>query len=244
MSGWSKKRIPVKFAEGFQFQGMFPLQEDFFELNPSRGIFVLADGFGGTPGRRAAELAVQSVRKFMEQEAGDLDATLPFELRPYFSLAGNVLLNAISFANQKVLEMNRDRSWEESGGASLIAGYLEGRLLSVAQAGTCRLFLKRGGNLKQITAPKSLLSQVNPFEEEGEGDSVPLMSLGTSKRLEPEITEIELRPGDQLFMETSGMRSEVRRKLAQLADPSGLSHFIDENSPEIRANASMIWLGF
>lgn len=180
----------------------------------------------------------------MEQEAGDLDATLPFELRPYYSLAGNVLLNAIAFANQKVLEMNQSRSWEDSGGASVIAGYLEGRLLSVAQVGTCRLFLQRGHGLKQIVNPKSLMSQVNPFEEEGEGDAVPLMSLGTAKRLEPEITEVEIKLGDQLFFETAGVRKSMRQDLSQLKNASELSHFIDENQQQIRSNASIIWLAF
>ena len=244
MNGWSKKRIPLRFAEGFQFQGDFPVQEDYFELNPERGIFVLADGFGGNLGKQAAELAVKSIRSFMEQEAGDLDATLPFELRPYYSLAGNVLLNAISFANQKILEMNRERSWEDSGGSSVIAGYLEGRLLSVAQVGTCKMFLRRGSGMKQVVHPKSLMSQVNPFDDEGEGDSVPLMSLGTAKRLEPEITEVELKLGDQIFLETAGVRNAIRQKLSLLNSPSELSHFIDENQQQIQTNASIIWLAF
>ncbi len=244
MSGWVKKRIPLKFAEAFQFQGHDPVQEDYFELNPERGIFILADGFGGELGRRAAEISVKSIRKFMEQEAGDLDVTLPFELRPYFSLAGNVLLNAIAFANQKVLEMNQGRNWEQSGGSSIIAGYLEGRLLSVAQVGACRMNLKRSGMIKQVVSPRSLLSQTNPFEDEGEGSSVPLMSLGTAKRLEPEITEVELKSGDFIFFETAGMRREFREKASRLDGNAGLSQLIDESRNEFASNASMIWLGF
>lgn len=128
MSSWSKTRIPLLFAEGFQRQGETPVQEDYFEINPERGIFILADGFGGGAGKVAAQSAVKYVRQFLEQEAGDLDATLPFELRPYFSLAGNVLFNAISYANQKLLKMNQGRTWMNSGGASLTAAYLEGKL--------------------------------------------------------------------------------------------------------------------
>jgi serine/threonine protein phosphatase PrpC len=244
MSGWSKQRLPLKFAEAFQVQGGNPVQEDYFEINVDRGIFILADGFGGGIGRQAAELAVKSARKFMEQEAGDLDATLPFELRPYYSLAGNVLLNAIAFANQKVLQLNEGRPWERSGGASLIAGYLEGRLFSIAQVGACRMHLKRERNLKQVVAPKTLLTQVNPFAEEGEGDSIPLMSLGTAKRLEPEIVEVELRPDDQVFIETAGVGSRLREAVGRISGPSVLSQLVDEARPSMRANASMIWLGF
>ncbi len=244
MSGWSKQRLALNFAEAFQVQGANPVQEDYFEINVDRGIFLLADGFGGSAGREAAELAVKSARKFMEQEAGDLDATLPFELRPYYSLAGNVLLNAIAFANQTVFQRNQGRSWEHSGGASLIAGYLEGKLLSVAQVGACRLHLKRERQMKQVAVPKTLLSQVNPFLEEGEGDFIPLMSIGTTRRLEPEIVEVELKAGDQLFFETAGVGKRLREAVGRIAGPSVLSQLVDEARPELQANASMIWLGF
>ncbi len=242
MTSVSKTRLPLQFAEGFQIQGRTPVQEDYFEINPDRGIFILADGFGGALGRQASEIVVKSVRQYLEQEAGDLDATMPFELRPYYSLAGNVLFNAISFANQKLIEMNRGKTWQDSGGASLMGGYLEGKLLSVAQVGACRLLLKRGVNVKEVVTSRSLLRQVDPMMEEGPGDAVPLMSFGTAKSLEPEITEIELRPGDQVFFETSGVKSEFRKKVLSLNGPSGLSHALDGLHAE--SNASMIWLGF
>ena len=242
MSGWSKSRIPLQFAEGFQIQGTRSIQEDYFEVNPDRGIFVIADGFGGSLGRQAAELAVKSMRQFLEQEAGDLDATLPFELRPYYSLAGNVLFNAITFANQKLLQMNQGRSWLDSGGASLLAGYVEGRLLALANVGTNRLHLKRGDQVREIVSPKSLLSQVNPMEDEGEGDEIPLISFGTAKSLEPEITEVELREGDQVFFQTSGVKEILRSQLFKLKGPHELSQIID--SVPAKSNASLLWLGF
>lgn len=242
MKGWKKTRIPLQFAEGFQLQGKSPVQEDYFEINPERGIFILADGFGGGPGRMAAEVVVKSVRQFLEQEAGDLDATLPFEIRPYFSLAGNVLFNAIAFANQKLNEKNRGKSWMKAGGASLIAGYLEGNLLAVAQVGACRLWLKRGDKTKEIIQAKSLLAQTNPLDAEGQGDEIPLMSLGTSSSLEPLITEVELRGGDQLLFETSGVKSVLRDSLFRLNHPQSLSQLID--SHPVLSNSSAIWAGF
>lgn len=243
MSRHAKGRLPLRFAEGFQIQGNSLVQEDYFEINPDRGIFVLADGFGGSLGFRAAELVVKSVRQYLEHEAGDLDATMPFELRPYFSLAGNVLFNAIAYANQRVLEMNRGRNWQDSGGASVIAGYLEGRLLAVAQVGACKLRLKRGESEKEVIRARTLLRQTDPLAEEGSGDSVPMMSLGTSRSLEPEMTEIELRPGDQVFFESGGVRKAWRQKMGALNEPSGLKRVL-EGPHEEPLNASVIWLGF
>lgn len=243
---WVKTRLPFKWVEGFQLQGGVPVQEDYFEINADRGIFILADGFGGGAGKYAAEVAVKAVRQFLEQEAGDLDATLPFELRPYFSLAGNVLFNAISFANQKLIAANKGKNPMNSGGASLIAGYLEGRLLSVANVGTCSLFLSREGKSKEILVPRSLAKQVNPFADSMvDGAGVPLMSLGTTKQLEPEIVEIEVREGDQLCFQSAPVPSALRDQLFQLNSNQGLSQIIDAQEPgSLQGNASLIWTAF
>lgn len=244
---WVKTRIPFKWVEGFQLQGGLPVQEDYFEINAERGIFILADGFGGSNGKIAAEIAVKAVRQFLEQEAGDLDATLPFELRPYYSLAGNVLFNAIAFANQKLTAFNKDKNWMNSGGASLIAGYLEGRLLSVANVGTCNLVLHRQGKSKEILVPRSLAKQVNPFADEMvHGAGVPLISLGTSRQLEPEVVEIEIREGDQLCFQTAPVEATLRDQLFQLNSNEGLSQIVDAyaQAGTISGNSSVIWTAF
>jgi len=244
-SSWKKTKLPIQWAEGFQLQGSAPIQEDFFSVNPERGIFILADGFGGSSGKKAAQIAVNSVKKFLEQEAGDLDATLPFELRSYFSLAGNILFNAISYANQKLIQENQSLPMMERGGASLIAGYLEGKLLALANVGACRLHLNRGGQIKEIISPKTLERQSNPFAEEN-ASSIPLMSFGTAKQLEPEITEIELQAGDQLCFGSSGLRLSMREKLFQLKTHNEFSHCVDEisSTKEILSNASALFVSF
>jgi serine/threonine protein phosphatase PrpC len=241
VSSWSKEKLPLKWVEGFQYQGLAPLQEDYFEVNPERGIFILADGFGGSAGKAAAELAVKSMREFLEQGAIDLDVTLPFELRAYYSLAGNVLFNAVAFANHKLVQANKNRSWMESGGASLVAGYLEGRLLSVANVGACSVHLQRGGRVKEVIAPKTLARQNNPFEDgKQSGSQIPLMSFGTVKNLEPEITEFEVQPGDQLCFHTMGISESFCERVFQLKSPQELSQIVDP----FEANASALWISF
>jgi serine/threonine protein phosphatase PrpC len=244
---WTKSRIPLKRVEGFQIQGGVPVQEDYFEVNPQRGIFILADGFGGSAGQEAAQIVVKAVRRFLEQEAGDLDATLPFELRSYYSLAGNVLFNAIAYANQVLLGANQGRSPMKSGGASVVAGYLEGRLLALANAGACTVSLYREGRTKEVLVPRSLAKQMSPFAEAGsEGATVPLMSLGTARQMEPEIVEIEVRPGDQLTFQSSGVRARFRDQLFALNATTPLSQIVDAETHEgnLEYNSSVIWLVF
>jgi serine/threonine protein phosphatase PrpC len=242
---WKKSRLPVKWVEGFQFQGLSPVQEDRFEVNPDRGIFILADGFGGGAGKRAAEIVTASMKRFLETEAGDLDATMPFEIRPYFSLAGNILFNAISFSNQKLMREFSELPTPERGGASLVAGYLEGRLLALANVGACRVHLIRDGKIKEIVSPKTIERQVNPFQEEFDS-AVPLMSFGTARQLEPEIVEVELRPGDRICFASSGLRQSARDQLLQLKNRDEFSQGLDAIRSEIAmvSNASAIFAGF
>src|SRR5690348_26492 len=103
----------------FMSKGVRAGQEDFLLVDKEKNIFVVADGFGGpVPGAEAAKAACEAVRSFLFKEAGDREATLPFVLRTYFSLAGNVLFNSLIHANKKLKDANRKKNVHEKGGAS------------------------------------------------------------------------------------------------------------------------------
>jgi protein phosphatase len=194
-------------------------QEDHLLLNPDRGIFVVADGFGGpASGLAAAKLACESIQGFLFKEAGDLDATLPFELRPYFSLAGNVLFNAIVHANRKLTKHNSGRNVNEKGGAAVLAGFLDGDLLALANVGGCTGWLMRGGAMIEIVTPRTFGKLCDPFatsdcDPGNEVWRVPLTALGMFDNLEPEIFECRLRPGDWVLLHTDGISSGMREAL-------------------------------
>lgn len=244
-----KPRIVVQKVEAIQLLGGAPLLEDAYDVNPHRGIFILADGFGGGAGQHVAQLAVQSVRQFLEQEAGDLDATLPFELRSYYSLAGNVLFNAVAYANQKVMQFNASRPAAERGGASLLAGYVEGRLLALANVGATQIVMSRGGVGRALVQPRTLAQQINPFgDETTPGALIPLMSLGTAKQLEPEITEVELKEGDQLCFFTGRMGGLDLDQLFRLETGAQFSQWAQNRQVSAihhqMSNHSLIWVTF
>ena len=112
------------------------MNEDRILSLPDKRILVVADGFGGgSSGKAAAERACAAVEQFLVHEAGDREATLPFVMRSYFSLAGNVLFNALVHANRLLLGANSSRSVNQRGGASVAAAFLDGEVLSVASVG-------------------------------------------------------------------------------------------------------------
>jgi serine/threonine protein phosphatase PrpC len=225
----------VRAVSTFTSQGERPGQEDHILCVREKGIFVIADGFGGpAAGALASRTACESVRGFLFKEAGDLEATLPFVLRSYFSLAGNVLFNALIHANRKVRRENRDKGVHERGGASVLAGFLDGDLLALANVGGCSATLVRGGRSVELVMPRTYGRLVDPFDRQPGGDraerDVPLMAVGLAEDLEPEIFECRVRPGDWLLLNTDGVSSEVMGWLSEIQRT--------ETSPEAATEAA------
>jgi serine/threonine protein phosphatase PrpC len=211
-------RLPVRSVISFGSPGERHVQEDFAAFNDQKGIFALADGFGGrTSGPESSRAACESVLKFLQKEAGDLEATLPFVLRAYFSLAGNVLFNSVLHANQAVMRLNKGKSVNERGGASLIAGFLDGNLLALANVGVCSAHLLREGRAADLVIPRSYARLVDPFSVVPSPESaMPLTALGMTEDLEPEIFEYRLSSGDWLILKTDGFGEDILSALAGL----------------------------
>lgn len=196
--------------------GARPAQEDFVLTDSEKGIFVVADGFGGPhPGAEASKIACEGVKYFLFKEAGDLDATMPFVLRSYFSLAGNVLFNSLIFANRKVLRLNQKKGVHEKGGASVIAGFIDGDLLALANVGGCSAMLLRDGETRELVIPRNYGQLEDPFRKRGaSSDCAPLMALGMVDDLEPEIFEYKIHPGDWLVLFSDGVGASFFTQLA------------------------------
>jgi protein phosphatase len=208
----------VRAVSVFSATGSRPFQEDFVVASHEKGIFVVADGFGGpSAGATASKTACEAVRGFLEKEAGDLEATLPFVLRSYFSLAGNVLFNALIHANRKVSALNKDKNVHEKGGASVLAGFLDGDLLALASVGACSAWLMRGGQQTELVTPRTYGRLAEPFRADPAPNArVPLAAIGVAEDLEPEVVEYRVRPGDWLILHTDGLTSEARAELLAL----------------------------
>lgn len=209
----------IRAVSTFLHPGERPAQEDHLLALQEKGILVVADGFGGAAsGAGAARTACESVRSFLVKEAGDLEATLPFVLRQYFSLAGNVLFNALIHANRQLMQLNRPRSVHEKGGASVIAAFLDGDLLALANVGCCTAWLFRDGRAVELVMPRTYGRLLDPLDgnRANPQTQVPLMAIGLTEDLEPEICEYRMRPGDWLLLSTDGVPPEVRERLLEL----------------------------
>ena len=234
----------------FTAQGNQSSQEDFAMGRKEKGIFVVADGFGGSiAGAEAAKSACEAVVGFLEKEAGDLEATMPFVLRSYFSLAGNVLFNALIHANRKAVAMNRKKNIHERGGASVIAGFLDDGLMALANVGVCTAWLFRGSQMTELVIPRSYARLCDPVSKDpGDGLNVPLAALGLGEDLEPEIVEFRVSAGDWLLLQSDGLTGNFRDGLMDIrlqgssAQDSAekINSFLKSSSFDENASASVV----
>jgi len=183
------------------------VQEDYAVFNSQKGVFAIADGFGGAQvGDEVARLCCESVQEFLELEAGDSDATLPFELRKYYSLTGNILFNGLVHANRKAMTFNEGRGNSRKGGASVLGGSYKQGLLALANVGSTGAWLFREHQMpKQVITPRNYARLWDVFHEDDPHKQAPLMALGLVDHLEPELVEVRVRSGDLLVAHTDGL---------------------------------------
>lgn len=205
--------MKIQAVAKFLKQGNAPIQEDYLLSNEDRGIFVAADGFGGKKlGSSAAKSVCDLVLSYLEKEAGDLEATLPFVLKKYYSLAANVIFNAMYYANQQLQQTNSEKSGSEKGGCSAVAGFVDQDVLALASVGSCTSYLIRNGKLTELTQPRTYEKLLNPFSARL-SQRTPLMCMGLYDELEPEIIEAKVRPGDWLILGTQPLSQKLKEEL-------------------------------
>jgi PPM family protein phosphatase len=221
--------MKIKATHTYLNAGRRADQEDHALVMQEKKIFVVADGFGGPgPGAAASKTACESIQAFLYREAGDADATLPFVLRSYYSLAGNVLFNALVHANVKVKKMNLKKTVHERGGASVIAGFMDGDNLALANIGNCSAWLFRGEEMCELVTPRSYARMVDPTQKDSKDHlNIPLIALGFSEDLQPEIIEYQMHEGDWLVLQSDGVQTRVReaiRDLKKMAEGQDTDH--------------------
>ncbi len=213
--------MKIKAVNIFSTKGRRQAQEDYVIADEKKGIFVVADGFGGpSSGSYASSQACELIFNFLGREAGDDEATFPYIMRSYNSLAANVLFNSVLYANQRLLYFNKNKNVHSKGGASVIAGFLDGDFFALANVGSVRSWVFRNGRSTPLTLPKSYSQLEDPTLNSQEGYidikgflDIPLMALGLAKDLEPEIVEFKIKPGDWVMLHTDGVHKGVLRQI-------------------------------
>jgi serine/threonine protein phosphatase PrpC len=232
-----------------------PTNEDCFAIHEELGLCVVADGMGGhNAGEVAARLAVDAVVEHVAERSPRLrslepaatfgaanshigSADWPFGFDPSLSAGGNLLRTAIHIANVQIREAAIDSHDYAGMGTTIVAARVAGGRLSVAHVGDSRLYLARGGRLRQLTQDDSWMESMLAHDPNADPlllEHHPMRNaltnvVGARSRTEVHVVEQPLAGGEILLLSTDGVHGvlderRIERMLLEEEDPRAIAH--------------------
>lgn len=197
--------------------------QDAFLVEPDRGLFVVADGMGGhRGGAAAAQAVIKHFPALLDRHVADTGGRVGVALR------GSILeLSAM-------IRTAGERSPENRGMGTTIACLLfKGDRAFVANMGDSRVCLWRRG-MRALTRDHSLTAllvregEISPraaARHPGRGQLT--RYVGMEQEIYPDVSRIEVRPGDRFLLCTDGLwqslpEKRMGRLLSTGADPEAI----------------------
>jgi PPM family protein phosphatase len=176
--------------------------EDYCLIEPSLGLYILADGMGGAKaGERASRMAVDTVAEIV-QSAGRRDS--------------QVLLTAVEEANRRVVEAAHSDPSLEGMGTTLVVALEVEDMLQIASVGDSRAYLLDANGLRKITDDQTWVNEVGRpmgLDEESLRNHpwrhVLTMAIGASAPLTVNYYAAPLPPGSLVLICSDGLHGVV-----------------------------------
>ena len=199
--------------------------EDSAHMAPDEGFFIVADGMGGhAAGEVASAMAVETVKKTLEEAKSEIDA---FKAGP--SDAGRrglvqLLQSAVLQAHQAVYQRGQTEQDKQGMGTTLDVVLVAGAEAFVAHVGDSRTYLIRDGRSSQITTDHTVAevlviegkltieeAQVSPLR------TILVNAIGVSADVGVEMAHVTLKRGDRILICSDGLHDyfPVEEEIAQ-----------------------------
>ncbi len=207
----SKMRI---IADGQTDKGMKrPKNEDNFVVELGAGVFVVADGVGGSAcGEVASKMAVDIIGGYFR----NVDNANSAQHDGQATSASSEITMAIKQANDHIYNTAKDDPKLSGMATTVVAAALCGDRLSIAHAGDSRLYLIRGNTIEQLTDDHSLVAEqirkgMMTKEEAHEVGmrNVITQSLGFTPDIDVDVEEMTVYDGDALLLCSDGLYTMV-----------------------------------
>lgn len=191
--------------------------EDNFGYDVQDGVFVVCDGVGGhAAGEVASQIAVRTVLDYFHSasESGEYPAF--GHVCEGASSAANALGSAIRMANQFILNAAAENPTHAGMSSTIVAGLVKDAGVAIAHIGDSRVYLIRGETIQQLTVDHSLVMEqvrlgvisAEEAEQSGMGNYI-LRALGAEPEVEPDLADLDPKPGDILLFTTDGLTRHV-----------------------------------
>ena len=201
----------LKFAAGTDKGLLREINEDSCRIIPgcssSPYVFIIADGMGGHKcGEIASSMTVDYISGLMRNDDGRFES----------ENMQQELCSIVEQANKAVYEKSQDSDEFSGMGTTLTMAVIGEKTLTAAHVGDSRLYLVRGGEIKQLTEDHSyigeLLKNGTLTREEAENHprkNVITRAIGSSPEIQVDIFNQEINENDIYVLCTDGLTNMV-----------------------------------
>lgn len=201
--------------------------EDFSLVDEALGLYVVCDGMGGhAAGEVASELAGRTIQQTLQRANTSLQGAEV--LSPEESERLEVLLgNALEAANTEVHELGQRDPAKHGAGTTCTALLLHDSRGFLAHVGDTRAYLKRQGQLHQLSSDHSAIAAAlrrGMPQAEAEatfGSNMLLRAIGPHEHVAVDTLAFDVLPGDTFLLCSDGLHG-------YLDDEDELSPFLDQ----------------
>jgi len=187
--------------------------EDRFCLDPTLGLYVVADGMGGhAAGEVASRLAVETIQEWMEKYLSGADTAIVGSAPAAASPGANFLLSSIRLANRIIFDAAKDRREYAGMGTTVVAVLAQDDRFVLAHVGDSRIYQIRGDRIVQVSRDHSFVQQqldngMMSAEEAHQSQYRHMITraLGLKESVDVDLTEQPARPGDVLLLCSDGL---------------------------------------
>ncbi len=177
-------------------------QDAFYQPRPGETFAVIADGMGGhQAGDVASVMAIEEFTRWLKCAPRPDEDTLRY---------------AVSEANRAVYLKSRMEVDKAGMGTTLTAFWMDDNSVLLAHIGDSRAYRLRDGELKLMTRVHSLVGELLESGEINEEEArthpqrnVITRALGTSSRVEPDITRSSRQKGDIWLLCSDGLTNYI-----------------------------------
>ena len=195
-----------------------PHNEDRMLVEIPLGLFAVADGMGGhNAGEVAADLAIDTLKVFVERSRNDTDHTWPFGIDGNLDFNGNRLRTGVKLSNRRVFRESESRDQYTGMGTTVVAMLIEGTCAAFCSVGDSRIYSVRKGDVERLTRDQTwvqlLLSQnpdMDPRAFENHAMRHVLTSvIGAQDDVEVAVATRPLLEGDRLVLCSDGVHGSL-----------------------------------
>lgn len=196
--------------------------EDAFFVMKNDGIFIIADGVGGTnSGEIASRTAVNEVAQYFEEK--------PLKTEDKNEICKEIY-SAVSKANFRVFDLSRRYEGNRGMATTMVIAVIKGRDLYLCNIGDSRAYLFDGEKLIQLSEDHTYVNAlvkagVITFEEaetHAERNKI-TKAVGAEQYVDPDFYHITLGDNVCLLLCTDGLHGDVDKGDMEAVFKEGLS---------------------